>query len=99
MRLKDCLLRPVPIMHPAPRCLAICTASFPATPVAPLISTVSPCFISTPHLSGKSDVKAAEGRRSEEHTSELQSRFELVCCLLLEKKTNRGTASRPTYVT
>src|SRR5437868_14083660 len=26
------------------------------------------------------------GRRSEEHTSELQSRFELVCRLLLEKK-------------
>src|SRR5699024_12186006 len=25
--------------------------------------------------------------RSEEHTSELQSRFDLVCCLLLEKKT------------
>src|SRR5699024_11710285 len=25
------------------------------------------------------------GSRSEEHTSELQSRFELVCCLLLEK--------------
>src|SRR5699024_11266674 len=24
--------------------------------------------------------------RSEEHTSELQSRFDLVCCLLLEKK-------------
>src|SRR5699024_12011441 len=28
------------------------------------------------------------GRRSEEHTSELQSRFELVCRLLLEKKNN-----------
>src|SRR5437868_12860556 len=28
-------------------------------------------------------------RRSEEHTSELQSRFDLVCRLLLEKK-NRG---------
>src|SRR5699024_11295450 len=27
-------------------------------------------------------------RRSEEHTSELQSRFDLVCRLLLEKKTN-----------
>src|SRR5437868_9812498 len=27
-------------------------------------------------------------RRSEEHTSELQSRFELVCRLLLEKKKN-----------
>src|SRR5207249_11795559 len=26
----------------------------------------------------------AEGRRSEEHTSELQSRFDLVCRLLLE---------------
>src|SRR6266704_394548 len=29
--------------------------------------------------------------RSEEHTSELQSRFELVCRLLLEKKKNRYT--------
>src|SRR5699024_12139361 len=28
--------------------------------------------------------------RSEEHTSELQSRFELVCRLLLEKKNNNG---------
>src|SRR5436309_14600095 len=27
-------------------------------------------------------------RRSEEHTSELQSRFDLVCRLLLEKKTD-----------
>src|SRR5207249_10322631 len=29
-------------------------------------------------------------RRSEEHTSELQSRFELVCRLLLEKKKRRS---------
>src|SRR5438067_3068135 len=29
-------------------------------------------------------------RRSEEHTSELQSRFDLVCRLLLEKKNSRG---------
>src|SRR5207249_8714818 len=28
----------------------------------------------------------AEAKRSEEHTSELQSRFDLVCRLLLEKK-------------
>src|SRR5699024_12850551 len=28
-------------------------------------------------------------RRSEEHTSELQSRFDLVCRLLLEKKNNQ----------
>src|SRR5206468_12035829 len=32
------------------------------------------------------DEKIAEGRRSEEHTSELQSRSDLVCRLLLEKK-------------
>src|SRR5207249_11553316 len=32
---------------------------------------------------------ASDGSRSEEHTSELQSRFDLVCRLLLEKKKNR----------
>src|SRR5699024_11593481 len=32
--------------------------------------------------------------RSEEHTSELQSRFDLVCRLLLEKKKKKMTDSR-----
>src|SRR5437868_9953985 len=32
---------------------------------------------------------ADEAVRSEEHTSELQSRFDLVCRLLLEKKKNK----------
>src|SRR5438067_5670765 len=32
------------------------------------------------------EVKPVERLRSEEHTSELQSRFDLVCRLLLEKK-------------
>src|SRR5438067_4450693 len=32
------------------------------------------------------DVLPGRRRRSEEHTSELQSRFDLVCRLLLEKK-------------
>src|SRR5207249_9258046 len=32
--------------------------------------------------------RVADQRRSEEHTSELQSRFDLVCRLLLEKKNN-----------
>src|SRR3712207_7384848 len=40
-------------------------------------------------LAGRGDV-----RRSEEHTSELQSRQYLVCRLLLEKKKKEG-ASRP----
>src|SRR5689334_23841189 len=35
-----------------------------------------------------SDVAAPGRRRSEEHTSELQSQFHLVCRLLLEKKKN-----------
>src|SRR6202046_5929163 len=34
-------------------------------------------------------------RRSEEHTSELQSRFDLVCRLLLDKKTTTGPARLP----
>src|SRR5438105_11957670 len=33
--------------------------------------------------------RAVERRRSEEHTSELQSRVDLVCRLLLEKKKHR----------
>src|SRR5689334_24046989 len=32
------------------------------------------------------DVREIDGDRSEEHTSELQSQFHLVCRLLLEKK-------------
>src|SRR5699024_12728417 len=34
-------------------------------------------------------LKEAAEKRSEEHTSELQSRFDLVCRLLLEKKKNK----------
>src|SRR5207249_5577422 len=37
-------------------------------------------------LGGIPDIYEAEVGRSEEHTSELQSRFDLVCRLLLEKK-------------
>src|SRR5699024_11913338 len=42
---------------------------------------------------------AFERRRSEEHTSELQSRFDLVCRLLLEKKMYYigADAVRPAY--
>src|SRR2546429_2061191 len=36
----------------------------------------------------------AKLKRSEEHTSELQSRLHLVCRLLLEKKKNRLLANR-----
>src|SRR5207249_11026257 len=38
-------------------------------------------------------IRRSHGRRSEEHTSELQSRFDLVCRLLLEKKKKKKTIS------
>src|SRR5687768_17983910 len=37
------------------------------------------------------DVESDSGNRSEEHTSELQSRLHLVCRLLLEKKKKKTT--------
>src|SRR2546422_6793748 len=39
------------------------------------------------------------GERSEEHTSELQSRLHLVCRLLLEKKKNKDSAHVPATAT
>src|SRR5437868_12787026 len=39
-------------------------------------------------------VGAVEGERSEEHTSELQSRFDLVCRLLLEKKKKKKKSTK-----
>src|SRR5207247_8888509 len=42
------------------------------------------------HRDVEGDQDRAGGRRSEEHTSELQSRVDLVCRLLLEKKKRKG---------
>src|ERR1035437_3797662 len=41
--------------------------------------------------------EGADEGRSEEHTSELQSRQYLVCRLLLEKKKNNQSKASPTY--
>src|SRR2546429_1209787 len=41
-------------------------------------------------VSGADDFGSLREVRSEEHTSELQSRLQLVCRLLLEKKKNHG---------
>src|SRR3989442_6109714 len=53
-----------------------------------------------PEVREKND--EVELRRSEEHTSELQSRPHLVCRLLLEKKKNKDTCaghqSEPTHI-
>src|SRR5438034_6924753 len=54
-----------------------------------LVSFISQLFEQT-NLSGV----VAKNRRSEEHTSELQSHSELVCRLLLEKKNGRARLYR-----
>src|SRR3712207_7694546 len=48
-----------------------------------------------PDYPSRTGPKYLNPTRSEEHTSELQSRQYLVCRLLLEKKNNMPTSSRP----
>src|SRR2546430_8413475 len=65
----------------------------------PLVEAVPVADVSPPVLPAQVDLAAiAQGRkvyepepRSEEHTSELQSQSNLVCRLLLAKKTKRST--------
>src|SRR2546429_966993 len=54
-------------------------------------STPEPASAPTPALDSGSRV---EDPRSEEHTSELQSRLHLVCRLLLEKKKKKNTQNK-----
>ena len=67
-----------------------------------MFAEVVPCCISDGSTSTLTIVARTELIRSEEHTSELQSRRNLVCRLLLEKKktalaTCRLVASHTTY--
>src|SRR2546429_2128289 len=48
---------------------------------------------SSKHYLGGATVSLPKSKRSEEHTSELQSRLHLVCRLLLEKKKNKTISS------
>src|SRR5438067_3878397 len=66
----------------------ICPAPMPtvAPPLAKTIAFDLTC-LQTVSANSRSAISVSVGaRRSEEHTSELQSRFDLVCRLLLEKK-------------
>src|SRR5437867_10338238 len=58
----------------------------PPTPSAPTIHHPAKFVSGTPKYAPPSRTS-----RSEEHTSELQSPYDLVCRLLLEKKKNRNT--------
>src|SRR5207249_7382911 len=67
------------------------TDSFSYLSVATLAPALSPARSrcdSSPYLGKQSHLDRAG--RSEEHTSELQSRLDLVCRLLLEKKKQRN---------
>src|SRR5438309_10436085 len=54
------------------------------------IFTGSPAAWASMKTSGKGWRSGSASSRSEEHTSELQSQFHLVCRLLLEKKKTSG---------
>src|SRR5688572_31562918 len=47
-----------------------------------------------PDAAGSEDVRRRADRRSEEHTSELQSQSNLVCRLLLEKKKKKKNKNK-----
>src|SRR5207249_7022369 len=80
--------------RPAPERAKIASATWATTRPLPRFShgLVDAPVASAARLSFSAGVRSrrtprdAGARRSEEHTSELQSRFDLVCRLLLEKK-------------
>src|SRR2546421_5010154 len=53
------------------------------------------CF--TTRAQSRNELQVAQDARSEEHTSELQSRSDLVCRLLLEKKKTMHTRRQTTH--
>src|SRR5436309_12054765 len=59
---------------------------FPYTTLFRSVAGGDPAVGAADALEGALDIGARGGLRSEEHTSELQSRENLVCRLLLEKK-------------
>src|SRR5690606_42048017 len=67
------------------------TTCAPATPAAANTRWTSCCCASTACSSNHTG--SSSRRRSEEHTSELQSRENLVCRLLLEKKKPKSSGS------
>src|SRR5688572_31541987 len=58
-----------------------------------LASTISPSRVTSPY--GARDGEIVDAKRSEEHTSELQSQSNLVCRLLLEKKKKESSGRHP----
>src|SRR2546422_5821810 len=66
----------------------------------PICAAGAPDAAAAGHAQTPPSAEAGVGtsRRSEEHTSELQSRLHLVCRLLLEKKKTKGWSNRKSSV-
>src|SRR5437870_7984276 len=67
-------------------------------PYTTLFRSVKPGDILVGKVAPKSKSELTPEERSEEHTSELQSRGHLVCRLLLEKKNVHNTTAAPCCV-
>src|SRR5699024_12791694 len=91
LSLHDALpISPAPIIS---NTTAIATAGSKARTAVGTLRCKSPADASwtCPITPGKPVCAKSPASRSEEHTSELQSRFDLVCRLLLEKKKKKTT--------
>src|SRR2546429_1612745 len=73
--------------------LPICSLNALASCMSTALSRCCPTRLATSGL--RSRTFGSRRSRSEEHTSELQSRLHLVCRLLLEKKKTHSTAPTP----
>src|SRR5437867_6469321 len=72
------------------------TSLFAATSAGELASRIGTAWFATSSLPvAKRRLHTTIGMRSEEHTSELQSPYDLVCRLLLEKKNKTQAQTRP----
>src|SRR5437868_8878513 len=75
------------MLRPPPR-----STLFPYTTLFRSRVRRSRCRLRAPLFAALGRTHRCGKKRSEEHTSELQSRFDLVCRLLLEKKKKNQTA-------
>src|SRR5207249_6495380 len=76
---RDWVMNTVAIVRPTP-------SPSPSWDNARCLRSANPISIASPPAQIVSATSFGSWSRSEEHTSELQSRFDLVCRLLLEKK-------------
>src|SRR2546422_5694969 len=91
------------VWHPGQNILTIDLAPAPESCPTKEIARPARSFLPAPDSCQRSRwlrwLESGAGRRSEEHTSELQSRLHLVCRLLLEKKKHRKTRVSCTHLT